>query len=132
MAAGHPEHVGIEKQKENKADGEQVHVEAEQNAGVKEIPVGMAHAAQGVDAANDGDDSGNDKLRGRVIGGEGREMISESEAGEDQHASAQYGGAMRIEDAGFHTDKHPVIKDRPGLPLRWPARTCEAHSALTG
>ena len=111
MAAGHPEHVGVEKQKENKADGEQVHVEAEQNAGVKEIPVRMAHAAQGVDAADDGDDSGNDELGGRVIGGKGREMISESEADEDQYASAQYGGAMRIEDAGFHTDKHPVIKD---------------------
>jgi hypothetical protein len=102
MFAGEPEHVGVEEEKEDEADGEEVHVETEKDADVEEIPAGVADTPEGVGAADDCDDCWNNEERGGAVIGEAGEEIRYTEADEDKGAPSQYGRSMRIEDAGSH------------------------------
>jgi len=60
MRGGDPESVGVEKKKENHAEGHEVHVDKEEDAAVVEAPSTL-HATDGVDSAGDGEESGEDE-----------------------------------------------------------------------
>jgi hypothetical protein len=102
MLAGEPEHIGIEEQKEDEADGQQVHVKTEKDAGLEEIPLWAAHAADGVGAAEDGDTGGNDEEGVGTVVGKSGEEIRRTEAEQDKSAATEEGDLMRIEDTGSH------------------------------
>jgi hypothetical protein len=110
-----PEHVGVEKKKEDEAEGEEIHVEAEEDTGLEEVPLRTSHAAEGVGTAEGCADDGEDQEGVCAVVGESGEKIGDPEAAEDEDAASQKGPFMRIEDAGFHawfTDK-----DRLWLPF---------------
>jgi len=114
VAACEPEHIGVEKQKEDKADGEEVHIEAKKNPGVEEVPMGASHAAKRIAAADDSDNCRNDNEWICAVVGKAGEEIGNSEACKHECAASQDGCFMRIEDAGFHTiDRISTGKDRP-------------------
>jgi hypothetical protein len=102
MFAREPEHVGIEKKKENQADREKIHIEAEEDAGLKEIPSRTPHAAEGVDAADEGDTCGDDEEQICAVVRKAGEQIGGSKAGKDQSVASQERCPVRIEDAGSH------------------------------
>jgi len=67
VGGGHPKHVGVEQKEEDQADGHEVHVDAEDNATVVEVPAAL-HAADGVHCAENGDQRGqHDQRCGMVV-----------------------------------------------------------------
>lgn len=100
--AGEPEHVWVKEEKEDEADGEEVHVETEKDADVEEIPAGAADTAEGVGAADDCGDCRKDEKRVGAVIGKAGEQIGNRKATEYEGASSQEGGSMRIEDARSH------------------------------
>jgi hypothetical protein len=83
-----PAGVGIEEEEENHTEGHEVHVDAENDAGVIEAPAAL-HAADGVGGADDGDQGGDDEERGSAVVGEVGEEESDGETEENQEAAAQ-------------------------------------------
>lgn len=110
MFAGEPEHVGIEKKKEDEADGEEIHVEAEENSGMEEVPLRTSHAAEGIEAADGCDDCREDEKEVCPVVGESGEQIGHPEAEKHKYVASQQGPPLRIEDAGYHA--LPIAKDR--------------------
>lgn len=102
LLARQPEHVGIEKKKEDKADGEEVHIKAEEDSCLEEVPLTFPHAAEGIGAPDDSDEGGNYKERGSAVGGESGEQVGSSKADEDEYAASNERSPMRIENAGSH------------------------------
>ena len=102
LLARQPEHIRIEKKKKNKADGEEVHIEAEEDACLEEVPLAFSHTAEGISAADESKEGGNDKERGSAVGGESREQVGRCQADKDEYAASEVGGPMRVEDAGSH------------------------------
>ena len=41
MGGGDPEHVGVEEKEEDQADGHEIHIDAEDHAGVVEVPAAL-------------------------------------------------------------------------------------------
>lgn len=101
-AAGEPEHVGEEEEKQDQEDGHQIHVEHKEDTGVIEIPSGIADTAVGVGAADEGDGSGNEQQQGGAGFGKAGEKICGSQAKKDKHTAAQGGVRSRIEDVSSH------------------------------
>jgi hypothetical protein len=101
--AGEPEHVGVEEKKEDEAEGKEVHVEAEEDASLEEVPLRASHAAEGVGATDGRDDGRDDKEEIRPVVGKSGEQIGGTETEKHKYAASQQGSAMRIEDAGFHS-----------------------------
>jgi hypothetical protein len=102
LLAGEPQHIGVEKEKEDEADSEEVHVEAEQDSGLEEVPSLATHATEGVGAANDGDTGRNDNQRVRSIFGEAGEKIGNGETREHESVAAKKRTPVRIEDLRSH------------------------------
>jgi hypothetical protein len=101
LGRGHPTGVGIEEEEENHAEGHEVHVDAEDDAGVIEAPTTL-HAAGCVGCAGDGDQGGEDEERRGAIVGEVGEKKSDGETGENQEIAAQERVGTRIEEGMFH------------------------------
>ena len=101
MGRGHPAGVGVEEEEENHAEGHEIHVNAENDAGVIEAPTAL-HAAGCVGCAGDGDHGGEDEERGGAIVGEVGEEKSDGETGENQNVAAQKRVDTRIEEGMFH------------------------------
>ena len=102
MLAGEPEHVGVEEKEEDEADGEQVHIKAEQDARLKEVPSLAAHAAEGVGAADHCYKGGNGEQRIGTVGGEAGEEVGRGETCEYKRVSSKERTFVRIEDLGYH------------------------------
>lgn len=102
VTAGKPKHVGIEEKKKDEADREKVHVEAEEDAGLEEIPSRASHATEGIGAADKSDACGKDEERVCAIVREAGEKIGDSKADKDKNAASQERSLVRIEDAGSH------------------------------
>jgi hypothetical protein len=96
-----PAGVGVEEKEEDHAEGHEVHVDAEDDAGVIEAPTAL-HATDGVGCARDGEEDGEDEEGSGVVVGEVREEKSGGETEENQEAAAEEGVGMRIEEGMFH------------------------------
>ena len=111
--AGEPEHVGVEEKEEQEADGEEIHIETEQDACLVEVPPLATQAAEGVGGADDGDTGGNDEEWVGAIVGEAGEKVAQGEACEDERVASKEGTVVRIEDLGSHAVlKFGTAKDR--------------------
>lgn len=102
LLARQPEHIGIEEEKQDETDGEKIHIEAEEDAGLEEVPLATPHTAEGIGAPDESHASWEDEQRGGAVGGESREQVGRSEADEDEYAASEERSPMRIEDAGSH------------------------------
>lgn len=100
--AGEPEHVGVEEKEEDEADGEEIHVEAEQDARLEEVPPLASHAAEGVGAADDRDTGWNDEEWIGSVVGEAGEKISDTKAYKYERVASKERTLMRIENSGYH------------------------------
>ena len=60
LRRGDPKSVGVKKEKENHAEGHEVHVDEEEDTAVVEAPSRL-HATDSVDGAGDGEESGEDE-----------------------------------------------------------------------
>jgi hypothetical protein len=87
LRRGDPESVGVKKEKENHAEGHEVHVDEEEDSAVIETPAGL-HAADGVYRAGGRGKGGDDEQWGGAVVGEIREQNSDAEAQENECASA--------------------------------------------
>jgi hypothetical protein len=113
VLAGQPEHVGVEEKEEDEADGEQVHVETEQDACLLEVPSLASHAAERIGAADDGDTCGNDEEWIGAVVGEAGEKIGDGKACEYERVTSKEGTVVRIENSGYHAVlKIGTAKDR--------------------
>ena len=113
MFTGEPEHVGVEKKEENEADGEEIHIDTEQDACLVEIPPLASQAAEGVGAADDGDTGGKDEKWVGAVVGEAGEEIGHGETCEDQRVPPKEGTIVRVENSGYHAVlKFGTAKDR--------------------
>jgi hypothetical protein len=101
LGGGDPAGVGVEEEEEDHAEGHEVHVYAEDDAGVIEAPAAL-HATNGVGCARDGEEDGEDEEGSGVVVGEVGEEKSYGETEENQKAAAQKGVGMRIEEGMFH------------------------------
>ena len=130
MLAREPEHVGVEQKKKDEADGEEIHVKAKEDTGLKEIPLATAHAAERVGATNDSDTGGNGEEGIGVVVRKAGEEIGCSETEEHKDVASQEGSFVRIEDTGSHAvPKMSPRKDRPCGLIRFEAmrRRSERH-----
>jgi hypothetical protein len=93
--------VWVEEQEENHAEGHEVHVDQEQDAAVIEAPPSL-HATDGVDGADEGNESGEDEERSGVDFGEAGEQDCRDEAGQDEETAAYEGTRTWIEKARAH------------------------------
>jgi hypothetical protein len=109
-----PAGVGIEEEKENQAEGHEIHVDAEDDAGVIEAPTTL-HATDCVGCAGDGKQGGEDEERGGAVVGKVGEKKSDGETGENQDVAAQERVGTRIEEGMFHT----VTASRISAQLVW-------------
>jgi hypothetical protein len=114
LRGGDPERVGVEEEKEDHAEGHEVHVDAEDNAAVIEAPAAL-HATDGVRGACEGDQRRKDESRSGVVVGEVREQKRGCEAGEDQDAAAQQRVGSRIEDGWSQRNAYSQV--RIGAPM---------------
>jgi hypothetical protein len=96
-----PAGVRVEEEEEDHAEGHEVHVDAEDDAGVIEAPTAL-HATDGVGCAGDGEECGEDEEGGAVVVGEVGEAKSDGETEENEEAAAQKGMGMRIEEGMSH------------------------------
>ena len=111
--AGEPEHVGVEKKEEDEADGEQVHIETEQNACLEEVPPLSAHAAEGVGAADESDAGWYDEEWIGAVVGETGEKIGDAKTCEYERVASKERTVVRIENSGYHAVlKIRTAKDR--------------------
>jgi hypothetical protein len=101
VRGGDPAGVGVEEEEENHAEGHEVHVDAEDYAGVIEAPTAL-HAADGIGCARHGEEDGKDEEGGGVVVREVGEEKSGGETEENQEAAAQKGMGMRIEEGMSH------------------------------
>lgn len=100
VLSGEPEHVGVEEKEEDEADGEEIHIETEQNACLEEVPSLASQAAEGVGGAGDGDTCGNDEEWVGSVVGEAGEEIAHGETCEDERVPSKERTVMRIENSG--------------------------------
>jgi hypothetical protein len=103
LRRGDPAGVGVEEEEEKQAEGHEIHVDAEDDAGVIEAPTTL-HATDCVGCACDGKQGGEDEERGGAVVGEVGEKKSDSETGENQEVSAQKRVGTRIEEGMFHAN----------------------------
>jgi hypothetical protein len=82
-----PAGVGVEEKEENHAEGHEVHVDAEDNAGVIEAPAAL-HAADGIGGAGQGEQDRKDEEEGGAIVGEVGEEESDGETEENEETAA--------------------------------------------
>ncbi len=97
--------VGVEEQEENHADGHEVHIDEEQDAAVVEAPAAL-HAADGVDGAGDGEESGKDEKGIWPDVGKAGDGERDAETEKDEETATEQGADARIEKTG----KHAVLK----------------------
>ncbi|GGG74558.1 hypothetical protein GCM10011585_16560 [Edaphobacter dinghuensis] len=114
VLACEPQHVGVEQKEEDKADGEEVHVETEQHSGLEEVPPLAAHATEGVGAADDGDAGGNDEEWVCAVVGESGEEIGYAEAYKYERVTSKERTVMRIENSGYHAVAEEKLQARIG------------------
>jgi hypothetical protein len=107
VGRGHPEHVGVEQKKENQADGHEVHVNAEEDAAVVEVPAAL-HAADGIKRAENGDQCGQDNQRRGMVVREVREQKRCCDAEKNESAAAKEGTVSRVEDVVFQGEIYPA------------------------
>ena len=89
--------VRIEEKKDDHADGHEIHVDEENDAGVVETPAAL-EAAGGVGDAEDGEDHGEDEQRRGVVVGEVGEQYGDGERPKDKQASANEGMTAEMEE----------------------------------
>ena len=115
-----PEEVGVDEEEEDHGAGHEVHIEAEQNASVVEVPAAL-HAAGGIERSP-GAAEGGEQEQG--VGAQVREVRNENgseDADEDQGVATGQGVLARVEEGrGQHfqyaTDTAPrVIRKRESL-----------------
>jgi len=102
VGACHPERVGVEQEDEDERDRHQVHVDAEDHAGVIKAPT-AADAADRVGGANDGEERRDDEVGGGSVVREAGEKEGGYEADEYEEVSAHEGLLARIEDGEWHS-----------------------------
>jgi hypothetical protein len=86
-----PAGVGVEEEEENHAEGHEVHVDAEDDAGVIEAPASL-DAADGVEGAKDGEEGGKkDEEVATAIGEAGEE-----DGGKKREEHQQIGAKKRV------------------------------------
>ena len=84
---GDPEEVRVEQEEENERDGHEIHVNAEDDAGVIEAPAAL-DAADGFCGADDGEKRGDEQEDGGLDVGEPRDEDREYYRGEDEGVAA--------------------------------------------
>src|ERR1700733_12646963 len=94
---GEPVQVGIEEEKDDHADGHEIHVDQENDAGVVEAPAAL-EAAGGVGDAEDGEDHGEDEQRRGAVVGEVGEQYGGGQRAKDEQASADEGMTAEMEE----------------------------------
>ena len=87
MGGGNPEHVGVEQKEEDETEGHEVHVDAEEDAAVVEVPAAL-HAADGVQRARYSDEGRKDDQRSGVVVGEVREEKGRCQAKKNKDVAA--------------------------------------------
>jgi hypothetical protein len=87
VRGGDPAGVGIEEEKEDHAEGHEIHVDEEEDATVVEAPASL-HATDGVRGAGHSDEGGEDEERSGVVVREVGEVDSCSETDEDEETAA--------------------------------------------
>jgi selenophosphate synthetase-related protein len=87
VGGGNPKHVGVEQKEEDQADGHEVHVDAEDDAAVVEVPATL-HAADGVQGARYGDEGRKDDQRSGVVVREVREEQRRGQTKKNKNAAA--------------------------------------------
>jgi hypothetical protein len=105
---GEPGHVGVEEEEDDHADGHDVHVNAEDDSGVVVAPAGL-HAADGVEGAEGGDQSGEDEEEVGAVVGEVGEEKGGGEGEQDQRAGADQRVTAQIEE--ILADGREVVLD---------------------
>jgi hypothetical protein len=96
-----PAGVGVEEEEEDHAEGHEVHVDAEDDAGVIEAPAAL-HATDGVGGASDGEEDGKDEEGSGVVVREVGEEKRDAQAEEYQETAAKKRVDTRIEEGMFH------------------------------
>ena len=89
--------VRIEEEKDDHAEGHQIHVEQENDAGVVETPAAL-EAAAGVGDAEEGEDHGEEEQRRGAVVGEVGEQYGGGEGSKDEQASADEGMTAEVEE----------------------------------
>jgi hypothetical protein len=101
VRGGDPEGVGVKEEKENHAEGHEIHVDEEEDATVVEAPAAL-HATNGVRSAGGGGEGGEDEAWGAVDLREAGEEDCREETDQDKEDAAEEGSLARIEKAGEH------------------------------
>ena len=89
---------GEEEKKEDQSDDEEIHIEAEQDAGVVEAPAAL-HAAGGVRSAGESAEGWEDDPEGGAQVRRMRKQDGDGQAGEDENVSPDQRRRARVEDA---------------------------------
>jgi hypothetical protein len=85
-----PAEIRIEEEEDDHADGHEVHVDEQDDAGMVEAPAAL-EAASGVGGAQDGEDNREDEQRRGAVVGEVGETYGDGEGRQDKQASADEG-----------------------------------------
>src|SRR5713226_1370144 len=87
VGGGDPEGVGVKEEKEDHADGHEIHVDEEEDAAVVEAPASL-HAANRVRSAGGGGEGGEDEDGGGVDLREAGEEDCREETDQDKQNAA--------------------------------------------
>ncbi len=101
MGRGNPMGVGVKEEEENYAESHEVHVDAEDDAGVVEAPAGL-RAADRVDGAGDRGQGGDCQQHGGMVVREVGERQGNAEADEYENTSSENGWNARVEERVSH------------------------------
>jgi hypothetical protein len=93
--------VWVEEQKENHADGHEIHVDQEQNTAMVEAPTSL-HATDGVDGAGDGEEGWKDEIGIWPDSGKAGDCERDAETEKNQKATAEQRPLARIKDGRLH------------------------------
>lgn len=93
-----PVGVGIEKQKENHAQGHEIHVDQKEYAAVVKAPTPL-HASDSVDGTGKGDERGQNEKGIWMDNWEPRDQQRKAQADKNQQNATEEGSPARVENA---------------------------------
>ena len=93
--------IGIKQEKENHAQGHEIHVNQQEYATVIEAPAPL-HATNRVDGAGKGDKTGQNEQGIWMDNGEAGDQKREAQAQKNQQNATEEGSLARVENARWH------------------------------